>query len=157
MENYDSTEDTLAHIRRVAELLSQASENLLLRGRLHDASKLESPEKEGFDTFTPLLKDCEYGSPEYYEFLKGLKPALDHHYANNSHHPEFYSNGVNDMSLLDLTEMVCDWKASGERMSSGNIYKSIEINKKRFNISPQLEAILINTAREMFPEVEVPS
>ena len=60
-----------------------------------DNSKLESPEKELFDEYTPKLKDCTYGSDEYKEFLKGLKVALDHHYANNSHHPEHYENGVN--------------------------------------------------------------
>lgn len=85
---YDSTADTLLHIKRVNELLGKAACILIMRGSVHDNSKLDSPEKELFDEYTPKLKDAEYGSDEYKEFLVGLKPALDHHYANNSHHPE---------------------------------------------------------------------
>lgn len=91
MNNYDSTADTLKHIKRVAQLLTEAASELIHRANIHDNSKLESPEKELFDEFTPKLKDCTYGSDEYKEYLKGLEVALDHHYANNSHHPEHYN------------------------------------------------------------------
>jgi hypothetical protein len=79
-----------------------------------------------------------------------MKPALDHHYANNSHHPEHYKNGIDDMSLLDLVEMICDWKAASERHNNGNIRKSIEVNGKRFEMSPQLIRIFENTADLLF-------
>ena len=145
-EDYDSTADTLFHIKRVSELLSNAAVELLKRASIHDASKLQSPEKELFDEFTPKLKNTTYGSDEYHEHLKGLKVALDHHYASNSHHPEHYENGVNGMDLFDLIEMFFDWKAATERHADGDIYKSIEINKKRFDLSDQLAGILKNTA-----------
>lgn len=148
-EKYDSTIDTIKHIRRVSELLMDASIELLKRANEHDKSKLESPEKELFDEFTPKLKNCTYGSDEYKEFLKGLKIALDHHYTNNSHHPEFYENGVNGFDLFDLLEMFFDWKAATERHNDGNIYKSIEINKDRFNINQQICDIFVNTANNL--------
>jgi hypothetical protein len=147
--NYDSKTDTLLHIKRVAELMTNASSELIRRANVHDDSKLESPEKELFDEFTPKLKGCTYGSDEYKEYLKGLKVALDHHYQNNSHHPEHYENGVNGMDLFDLMEMLFDWKAAGERHADGNIYKSIEINKDRFNLSPQTVDIFTNTAKRL--------
>ena len=53
------------------------------------------------------------------------------------------------MSLWDICEMFCDWKASSERMRAGNILKSIETNAERFKIDNQLKQILINTARLM--------
>jgi hypothetical protein len=143
--SYDSQADTLLHIKRVSELLNEAAIELLKRANKHDASKLLPPEKELFDEFTPKLKDCTYGSDEYKEYLKGLKVALDHHYANNSHHPEHYENGVNGFDLFDLMEMAMDWKAATERMNDGDIMKSIEINKERFNMSNQLCDILKNT------------
>ena len=124
--------------------------NLLSRIDNHDSSKLRSPEKETFDEMTPKLKDSTYGSEEYKDFLKEMKKALDNHYANNSHHPEFYNDGINGMDLVDLLEMFCDWKAASERHTNGDIYESIEINKKRFNISDQLTQILINTAKRYF-------
>ena len=143
MENkYDSTADTLQHIRRVNEFMGEAAMQLIRRGIVHDASKLESPEKELFDEFTPKLKESEYGSDEYKENLKGLKVALEHHYAMNSHHPECHVQGVDDMDLFDLIEMVNDWKAATERHPNGDFLKSLEINKTRFKLSDQLFNII---------------
>lgn len=147
--SYDSTSDTLFHIKRVASLLNEAAAELLRRANVHDTSKLNTPEKELFDEFTPKLKDSEYGSEEYKQFLSRLKVALDNHYDNNSHHPEHYSNGVDGMDLFDLIEMFFDWKAAGERHATGNIYKSIEINKDRFKLSDQVVSILNNTAKNL--------
>ena len=144
--DYDSEADTLKHIKRVSELLTECSIELIERANRHDDSKLESPEKELFDEYTPKLKGCTYGSDEYKEYLKGLKVALDHHYANNSHHPEHYENGVNGFDLFDLIEMFMDWKAATERHTDGDIRKSIEINKDRFELSDQVCDIFRNTA-----------
>ena len=146
---YDSKADTLLHIKRVSQLLTEASIELIRRANVHDNSKLESPEKELFDEFTPKLKGCTYGSDEYKSYLTALKTALDHHYQNNSHHPEHYARGVNGFDLFDLLEMFFDWKAAGERHADGNIYKSIEVNKERFNLSDQVVDILTNTAKNL--------
>jgi hypothetical protein len=143
--NYDSTAETLKHIRRVNELLIDASCELLQRAKVHDQSKLEEPEKSTFDEVTPLLKDLKFGSEEYTEATKRIKPALDHHYSKNSHHPQHYENKINGMNLFDVVEMFFDWKAAGERTIDGDINKSIEINAERFGISKQLRHILENT------------
>lgn len=142
--------DTFRHIERVRNLLNACVVDLLKRAEKHDQSKLESPEVEAFTEYTPKLATCTYGSDEYKGYLAAMKPALDHHYANNSHHPEHFRNGVDGMTLLDVVEMLCDWKAASERHNNGNIRKSIEINTKRFGLSPQLVEILNNTADVMF-------
>lgn len=144
--NYDSKKDTLLHIKRVAQLLTEAAAELIRRANVHDNSKLESPEKEFFDEYTPKLAASTYGSDEYKGFLKELQVGLKHHYENNSHHPEHYPDGVNGMDLFDLMEMFFDWKAAGERHNDGNIYKSININKDRFQLSDQVASIFQNTA-----------
>lgn len=54
---------------------------------------------------------------------------------------------VNDMTLVDVLEMLVDWKAASERHTDGNIRKSIEVNTERFGLSPQLATILENTVR----------
>jgi hypothetical protein len=146
---YDSAEDTLKHIGRVAELLDRIGDLLMDRADRHDASKLVDPEKAAFDVLTPRLKGLTYGSDEYKASLREMKPALDHHYAHNSHHPEHYIEGVNGMSLLDVVEMLCDWKAATERHADGSIRQSLLHNFERFNISPQLANILINTVEEL--------
>ena len=87
----DSTPDTEEHIALVAVLLDEVRENLDHRARLHDASKLEEPEKSAFDRLKALsLSGMAYGSPEYKACLDAEKPAIQHHYAANSHHPEHY-------------------------------------------------------------------
>lgn len=146
MENkYDSSAETLKHIRRVNDLLIDASCELLRRAKVHDQSKLEEPEKTTFDEVTPLLKNLVFGTEEYTEATKRIKPALDHHYAHNSHHPQHYENGVNGMNLFDLIEMFFDWQAAGERTKDGNLEKSLEINSERFGFSKQLKHIFANT------------
>jgi len=147
---YDSRADTLAHIARVNDLLLDCATTLAKRGEVHDASKLIEPEKSTFDACTLKLKAMAYGSDEYKAALAELKPALDHHYAANSHHPEHYANGVKGMSLFDLIEMLMDWKAATERMKDGgDIWRSLQINQSRFKIEGQLQRILENTVREM--------
>lgn len=149
IEKYDSSIDTLKHIKRVSELLIQAATELLYRATIHDNSKLQEPEKSSYDKVTPILSSLTYGSEKYTESLKELEPILKHHYANNSHHPEHYENGINDMTLFDIIEMFFDWKAATERHNDGNIHKSLEHIKTRFNISDQLIGIFKNTAKNL--------
>jgi hypothetical protein len=141
---------TMRHIEKVRNYLGLVIRNLLDRGEKHDQTKLESPEVEAFTEYTPKLATCTYGSDEYKGYLAAIKPALDHHYANNRHHPEHHKHGIDDMTLLDLVEMLADWKAASERHNDGNILKSIEHNGKRFEMSPQLIRIFENTAKELF-------
>lgn len=147
--NYDSRPDTYQHIQTVQRLVFMVTENLTRRAQSHDQSKLVSPEVEVFDEFTPKLKGSTYGSDEYKGFLASMKVALDHHYAANSHHPEHFPNGIQGMSLLDIVEMLCDWKAATMRHADGDLRASIDINQKRFGYSDELKGILINTAEEL--------
>lgn len=144
-ERYDSRPDTLAHIGLVGTLLGRVARDLETRACVHDASKLKSPELEVFDEFTPKLKGSTYGSDEYRAFLSAMKPALDHHYAANSHHPEHYPDGIRGMSLLDVVEMLCDWIAATKRHADGDVRRSIEINQQRFGYSDEMKQILLNT------------
>jgi hypothetical protein len=148
---YDSTLDTQAHISSVARNLNEVTFNLSQRALVHDLSKLEEPEKSAFDQATPKLKDMVYGSDEYRAALREIKPALEHHYALNDHHPEHYPiDGVLSMSLMAIIEMLADWKAAGERHDPPiGINRSIAYNATRFEIPPYLTQIFYNTAREL--------
>lgn len=146
---YDSRPDTLAHIKVVRERLWDVCYRLQKRGAWHDRSKLEEPELSVFNKFTPRIRSMTYGSPEYKAALEGMGEGLAHHYQENSHHPEHYPSGVAGMSLLDLVEMLCDWKAATTRHADGDLRRSLEINAKRFGISEQLEHVLLNTVEEL--------
>lgn len=88
--------------------------------------------------------------------MAGLKPAIEHHYQVNSHHPEHYPDGFAGMSLLDRIEMYCDWKAAVKRNKNGDLNKSIEINAKRFNIPPEwVEAFRLQMKEDETPDAMV--
>ena len=145
---YDSTPDTLRHSLRVAELMGELIKELLDRSIRHDLSKTREPELAVYDTFVPRLRAATYGSEEYLALVEAMGEGLRHHYAHNRHHPEHFANGINDMTLVDLVEMLADWKASTERTTPhGDLAASLTINRERFDIAPQLMDILENTAR----------
>jgi hypothetical protein len=150
LEEKATNYDTMRHIERVRNLINFVVKDMLERAELHDQTKLKSPEVELFTEFTAKLANTTFGSDEYNKHKKEMKVALDHHYAHNRHHPEHHKNGVDDMTLLDLIEMLVDWKAASERHNDGNILKSIEHNGHRFDMSNQLIKIFENTAKELF-------
>lgn len=143
--SYDSTVDTLKHSRRVGELMVELIIALSDRSVSHDLSKTEEPELSIFNEYAPKLSNSTYGDKEYFENLENMKVALEHHYKYNRHHPEHFDNGINGMTLVDLIEMLADWKASTERHEDGNIRSSLDIQGTRFDISDQLMNILRNT------------
>lgn len=142
---FDSTEETSEHIRQVAARLQAVCRELASRAERHDSSKLGEAEKPYFDEVGPNLKGLVYGSAEYEAAKQRLRPALAHHYAHNSHHPEHYRDGVAGMDLIDLVEMYCDWAAATLRSKDGDMARSLELNIDRFGIASPLAEILENT------------
>jgi len=139
--------ETIKHIENVRKFIRIFTDALTTRAVRHDSTKLESPEVEVFAEFTPKLANSTYGSEEYNGFLKQMNTALQHHYASNRHHPEHFTKGIDDMTLVDIVEMLCDWKAASLRQNDGNLLKSIELNANRFGYDDQLKKIFINTAK----------
>lgn len=144
--SYDSRLDTHEHISKVRSYLAEVIYDLMGRSYRHDASKLVDPERSMFDEFTPKLRELTYGSPEYKTCLEEMGEALQHHYAHNDHHPEHHEHGVADMNLLQLVEMLADWKAATLRHEDGNLGLSIVHNQKRFGMSDELTRLLHDTA-----------
>lgn len=138
---------TRKHMQRVAHLLGDAAIEFVRRAQRHDLSKLEPVELEPLQRMQDLI-DAEgqapYGSDEYKRRTALLGPMLEHHYANNSHHPEHYENGVDGMDLFDLLEMFLDWKAASERGEESQMNISTAV--ARFGISDQVAQIMRNTA-----------
>jgi len=142
--------ETHKHVRKVQRNLNLFVADLIHRGENHDNTKFEEPELSIFAENTHKLGVTQYGSEEYKKLLVEVKPAIEHHYSKNDHHPEFHKNGIDDMDLMQICEMLADWKAATERNMNGNVRKSIEINADKYNISPQLRRILENTVKKYF-------
>ncbi len=141
--------DTRDHIAKVQAHMAEAVAILESRAARHDASKLEEPERSGFAALQLRLSDARYGTDEYRAVMAECRPVVEHHYAQNDHHPEYHAAGIAGMSLFSLLEMLCDWKAAGERTKEGSIRQSLDVNRRRFAADRTLYAILENTAREL--------
>lgn len=143
---------TLRHIETVRNYINLVIRELILRQEQHDQTKLESPEVEIFEEYTPKLRECEYGSEKYKAMMKEMNVAINHHNKKNRHHPEHFVRGINGMNLVDLIEMACDWIAASKRHNNGDVMKSIELNQERFEYSEELKNILVNTAAFLMTE-----
>ena len=146
MNQLEYEEDVIKHKNNVYDLLEFFGKTLLKRGFTHDDSKLKNPELTEYPKYIEQLRKTEYGSEEYKAITcGGMKEIIKHHYANNSHHPQYYENSIEGMNLFDLIEMFCDWKAASVRNPNGSMEKSVEFSVNKFNICPQLASILRNT------------
>jgi hypothetical protein len=145
---YDSRADTLKHSLLVGELMGEVISELVYRSTQHDLSKTREPELSMLNAFVPKLSAVEFGSEEYRQILVEMGSGLQHHYEVNRHHPEHFPQGISDMNLVDLIEMLADWKAETERGGKDALGESIAILKDRFEISDQLCQILRNTAED---------
>lgn len=120
---------------------------LYKRGWKHDLSKYRWVESSLLAQVIFKLKGTTYGSKEYNDFLKFLKPMTELHYKKNRHHPEYHKNGIVDMTIIDKLEMIADWQAATQRHGNGDIFKSIEINQKRFGYDDKTKEWLISIAK----------
>lgn len=135
------------HINLVQVEMSTAIANLANRMAVHDQSKYSDSEID-LIVNKEKLDNTLYGTPEYQAELDKIKGAVDVHYRVNSHHPQHFVNGTLGMSLFDLIEMLCDWRAAAK--SNGTpIEVSLSESFKRFGIDDSLQKIIINTYIEM--------
>lgn len=113
------------HIGRVrtclflaAQVFPEHAAELALRAAVHDASKFSEAEREPYIWLTEFHRCRQTREP--FEYPSGMearvKTAVRHHVKSNRHHPEFHAD-PNDMTEVDLIEMVCDWTAMSQEFS----------------------------------------
>ena len=139
------------HIQYVGMFIIRIIEELHVRLIKHDFSKLSRPEVKMFADAAERLQAAGGKTFAYRRASGEMGKALDVHYSNNRHHPEHHPNGIDDMTLVDLVEMLCDWKAvtlGGEI----DMEQFLEDAQKRFKLEPQTYNILANTIQHHFGE-----
>lgn len=124
-KNEEFNERVFHHQDAVMATMSRLGSQVLCRGTCHDHSKLHEEEYQGFVDLFAADSDMDVRSKEYQDIVTDAKTScIQAHYKNNRHHPEHHAN-IEDMTLLDLIEMVCDWKATS---SSKRHKRSFEEN-----------------------------
>lgn len=146
MENWFK-ERTAKHIKLVQKYCNMFEDydpsrfkGLVERGKVHDDSKLKSPEREPYVYVTWDYHEKDHGRkadfPE--DVKKKMNEATEHHVHSNPHHPEYHSDqkeainredrdgnpskpvDATKMSDLDIAEMVADWAAMSEEKRQGS-------------------------------------
>lgn len=116
------------YLRRTKEHIARVASNLMLlakvtgyeqelaeRARVHDASKFGPEEMMPYVWLTEFHRCRRDG--EAFAYPDGIEPqverAVHHHVTSNRHHHQFHDD-PNDMTEVDLIEMVCDWTAMSQ-------------------------------------------
>lgn len=97
---------------------------LIANGRIHDNSKFHGTE------WLYLNDEIAEVSPDLFQM------AVQQHVTTNPHHPEYWSNGVDEMPRIYIAEMVADWGARSQEFGN-DLREWIKQNAyERFSIPP---------------------
>lgn len=112
---------TREHIKRVRKCLERIAENSNYRSELLQRAKIHDDSKFGPEELIPYIWMTEFHRCRRGEFPfdyptgmeEQVRAAIKHHVTVNRHHPEFHDD-PNEMTEVDLIEMVCDWTAMAQ-------------------------------------------
>lgn len=135
------------HIMTVQSLVRRLAYQLMLRADTHDLSKFAPDEFGGMIEIDRIADEQGLNSPAYMEALSG--GAIQLHQSRHPHHPEYHSRGIEDMSLLDIVEMVCDWKAANQLRGHPAWGESVQMMADRLNLSSEYLFLINLIAKEL--------
>lgn len=139
-------ESIIKHKKEVKKKMLFLAKEIIKRAEHHDDSKLQEPELNWLIEMDKEPK-VKYGSPEYYEKIERWKCFFEHHYKNNSHHPDHYKDtgGIYGMNIVDLAELMCDIISYIQQLNVSQAGKIIDEQKERFGIDDSIAILLLNT------------
>ena len=127
---------------------------LLKRGCEHDNSKFDRDE---FRKLSQILKQeskqCFTNAQT--QLSNDEKKAIKYHWDHNRHHPEFFENPSEEMTELDIIEMVCDWYARSLQFGTDFIPFIMERQENRFHFSDKCFAKILkycNLIEELYKD-----
>ena len=147
---YKTSETIRNHRNRVANYMACIAQMIKLRGEEHDVSKLSPVEFPVYSRAIGEFEKYSFGSDGYEKAKESIKQATDHHYKLNRHHIEYFSDGIDGMNLIDLIELLCDWKSAtlNHPENPGDMARSLQVATEKYKISPQLARVLYNTIQD---------
>lgn len=131
-------QDTFIHksyVEKIAEKFAEYlidtgndsdAEKLLQRSKVHDNSKILN--KDEFRALTRIIDDKKALKDANKSLGSYKQDAIELHWKNNDHHPEYYSN-VCEMTRAAKLEMVCDWCARSLQYNT-DLIEFLEIRQK---------------------------
>lgn len=121
------------------------------RAQLHDLSKYYDDEIQG-QIWLNWNYHCKKNNIPFkliLEIESTITSALIIHSHRNRHHPEAHSD-VNEMTLLDIIEMISDWTAIAQENGRSSCHKwATENLEKKWNFSSEKRDLIFEIIKEM--------
>lgn len=152
--NFDRTQNFVEHKTTVVQYLLYITEDLRHRAVVHDDSKLDQFEKDMYDALSKEYKHHKSKSNISEKSKMIIKRGLEHHYCLNNHHPEHFKNGINDMTLIDIIEMLCDWMTYADRCHK-DINEIIDYYQHKYNFSNEFKTLINNTIKDIYDKSQI--
>ncbi len=148
-------DDLLGHKDRVYKYSLIASNKIIQRAYEHDNDKLLNPiVHDIYSEYSEEWRKADHVSQdENYQNIKAtMRVGLDAHTLIQRHH--FYSNEIENITLFDYIEAICDWIGAIQRytMDNDTILEHLHGNLDRYIKQKEIHPILMNTARELLGE-----
>jgi hypothetical protein len=137
------------HYRHISPVYAELQERLYV----HDLSKLQEPE------FTPYVwriwrtrwraNNHEANMMDMSPYFKdqsldqSIQDAVRYHITHNRHHPEWHMDS-DDMSQVDIIEMVCDWYAMSQEFNSSIDLWFNDVVPRRYNFGKKKPVVWQN-------------
>ena len=111
---------------------SELAIKLIRRAGIHDNSKFSMREIDCLSKISDLQNDDDGFTNPDYKLNSAQEELIKIHWQHNRHHPEFFNN-INEMRLLDILEMICDWHARSVEYSTDLLEFVTKRQKTRFH------------------------
>lgn len=134
-------EDTIRHKKIVLDNCFLMSKHLMSKGKIelgtqllkrgceHDNSKFDTDE---FRRLSQILKSRRCFREASMSLTVDETKAIEYHWQHNRHHPEYFDS-YEEMTELDILEMICDWFARSIQYETEFLPFVKERQANRFN------------------------
>ena len=157
-ESLNYRKSTHMHKVHVDSLMRDVASEIRRRGKSHDTSKFSGIEASLGEMYYEDYNKINVLNPKETDvntYEKKMAAAHIEHFKRNDHHIEHFENGLSDMNLIQLTELVCDILA--HMMEKGYskhdcVDKIGSILKSRYDAPDELVSIVAHTVEYLYGE-----
>lgn len=143
-ESWKEIKDKISICKDIPELIPLINSQIMA----HDNAKFDPAEFESYRRkFYPVNDEDKISQNEF-------DIAVNHHYYNSPHHPEYYQmhpeyDVIDNKRIAYAIEMICDWMACGKDHGNTALewYNS---NGEKFNFRPEIKDIVEKTLHEIY-------
>lgn len=122
--------------------------NFIRRASVHDNSKLLPEEIDALSKIAPLQEDDDGFTNPNYRLNEKQLDLIRIHWKHNRHHPEFFQN-INDMTELDILEMICDWHSRSVEFGTNLIDFVMSRQENRFHFPDEMFEYILMMCKKM--------